>query len=45
MTGKKSQSSTVFIVIPNPVPNECEGACEESCWFQDDRRNSRMTVT
>ncbi|MBI2486453.1 MAG: hypothetical protein HYW01_05760 [Deltaproteobacteria bacterium] len=25
--------------------NSCEGACEESCWFQDDTRNDRMTVT
>jgi hypothetical protein len=32
-------------VILNPVPNEFEGACEESGWFQDDRKNGRMTVT
>ena len=25
--------------------NSCEGACEESCWFQNDRRNGRKTVT
>ena len=46
MTGGSVKTTGSF-VIPNPVPNGGEGACEESCWFsgrQEERSNDTYLI-
>ena len=46
MTGGSVKTTGSF-VIPNPVPNGGEGACEESCWFsgrQEERSNDSYLI-